>query len=175
MKDHYGFCMHLSKEDNKKLLPIIKKLSNKYDKGDLFLPHISVNGSRLIDYNVAKEIANECIKGISRFKVEKESIQYSNQWSKTLFIQLKENHNLIEINKRLNKLLRQGKPPYQLNPHISLMYRSGLDSKIKYTLAKTINTPGTFTVSSIALVTGSSVGNWKNYSNWKIVYERALM
>jgi hypothetical protein len=55
------------------------------------------------------------------------------------------------------------------------MYKSGLDSKIMKKLAKSINVPNCFIVSSIAVVTLDSPDKWRDYGDWKIVYEKDLI
>ena len=127
-----------------------------------------------MEFDEAKKIADSCIRGIKKFKVEKESVQYSDAWSKTLYIQIKDNPNLTRISKRLNKTFRKGKTAYQLNPHISLMYKSGLDTKTKKKLSQNINVPDMFIVSSVAVVTLDGPNKWKGYGDWKIVYEKEL-
>ena len=174
MKKYYGCWMHLSGSDNDILGPIIKKLSIKYASGDIFPPHVSVNGAAKLDIDVAIRSATLSIKGINKFKVKVDSIRYSEKWAKTLFIQLKKNRNLENISKKLNITFRKGKKPYILDPHISLLYKEGLDKKIKRKLAQKIIVPNVFTVTSMAVITPGNVNDWRDYKNWKIVYEKEL-
>ena len=166
--------MHLSQKDNRKLSPIISRLSRRYDKGDTFAPHISVNDGSLLELDEAKKVANDCIKEVHKFKVEVDSIQYSDKWHKTLYIQIKNHPSLTKISKRLNKTFRKGKTPYSLNPHISLLYKKGLTNKEKKNIADKLEVPKIYLVSNIAVVTVGNVDDWKDYGNWKIVYEKAL-
>jgi len=166
--------MHLSENDNKKLSPIILKLSRKYVNGDVFPPHISVNGGARMELAEAKKAAIECVKGIPKIEVETSSIQYSDKWIKTLYIQIKENPDLIKISKRLDKIFRKDKPPYLLNPHVSLLYKDGMSALEKRELAAKIKVPNKFLVSSIAVVTSENVNDPKDYGAWKVVCEKEL-
>lgn len=174
MKKYYGCWMHLSEKDNKQLAPIISKLSKKYANGDTFPPHISLNDAALLEFNQARKTAMEGIKGINKFEVEMDSIQYSEKWSKTLYIQLKSSFYLELISKRLNKTFRKGKSPYPLSPHISLLYKEGISNKEKKSLANNLKAPKMYPVSSIAVVTTGNKNDWRDYGNWKIVFEKEL-
>ena len=166
--------MHLSEKDNKTLSPIISKLSKKYVNGDIFPPHISVNFSAQINISEAKRVAGKSIKGIHKFEVETHSTQYSSQWHKTLFIQLKENPFLTTISKRLDKTFMENRMPYILDPHISLLYKDGLSIQEKNELAKSLKVPNKFLVSGIAVVTSTNPNYPKDYGAWKIVFEKEL-
>lgn len=174
MKKYYGCWMHLSDKDNKKLSPIIAKLSKKYANGDIFPPHISANSAALLGLEEAKKAAIDCIKGVRKFEVEMVSIQYSEKWSKTLFIKVKDDPNLTKISKCLSKTFRKDLTPYLLSPHISLLYKEGMSSKEKRSLANKLKVPKKFLVSSIAVVTTGNVNDWRDYGNWKIVFEKEL-
>lgn len=166
--------MHLSEKDNQQLLPIISRLSNKYVNGVTFPPHISVNDPAKIGLYKVKKVAIESVKGISKFKVELDSIQYSDKWSKTLYIQIKDDTHLTKTSERLNKTFRKNKTPYPLNPHISLLYKEGMSVEDKKMLVKRLILPKKYVVTSIAVVTPGNINNWRDYGNWKIVFEKEL-
>lgn len=174
MKKYYGCWMHLSDSNNKKLSPIIAGLSEKYVNGDVFPPHISVCNPVQIELKEAKRIIDVCVGGMHKFEVEMDSIHYSDKWSKTLFIQIKNNPNLSKISKCLSSYLSPGLPP-PLDPHISLLYKEGVDEKDKKNLVGELKVPKKYIVSSCALVyPGNNINNWRDYSKWKIVYEKKL-
>ncbi len=166
--------MHLSEKDNQQLLPIISRLSEKYVNGDTFPPHISVNSVARIELAEVKKAAIECIKGIPKIEVETSSIQYTDKWIKTLYIQIKENPDLIKISKRLDKIFRKDKSPYLLNPHVSLLYKDGMSTLEKRELVAKIKVPNKFLVSSIAVVTSENINDPKDYGAWKVVFEKEL-
>src|SRR5687767_1203774 len=175
MNNFYGCWVLLSENDNNKLTRILTELSKKYSNGDIFTPHISVNGSAQLPLTEAGKAATDAIEDIHKFEVQKESIKYSDEWSKTLYIQIKNNPNLTKISERLNKTFRKGKAPYTLDPHISLLYKEGLDNKVKENLALNLKVPDRYTVTSIAVATPGKTDDWRNYRNWKIVYRKDLV
>jgi 2'-5' RNA ligase len=174
MKNYYGCWMHLSKKDNKFLSPIIYRLSKKYVNGDIFPPHISVSSYAQIELDEAISSAVKCVEGMKKFEVEQDSIKYSDMWHKTLYIQLKNNPDLIKINNFLNKTFGESQPPYLFNPHISLLYKEGLDMKEKDHLAKKIKVPNKYLVSSLAVVTSENKNDTRDYGSWKVVFEKEL-
>jgi hypothetical protein len=174
MKDYYGCWMHLSKKDNKFLSPIIKKLSEKYVYGDIFPPHISVSTYHRIELEEAMLSATKCIKGTKKFEVEKDSIRYSDLWHKTLYLQLKNDPNLVKINNCLNKTFGKAQSPYLFNSHISLLYKEGLAVKEKNYLAKMLKVPRKYIVSSIAVVVAENKNDPRDYGCWKVVFEKEL-
>jgi len=167
--------MHLSRQNNKILSPIISRLSKKYVNGDIFPPHISVCKPAYIELEEAKRIVNDCVGNIQKFKVEMDSIRYSNKWSKTLFIQIKESKTLSNISDCLNERFGLDLPTHSFSAHISLLYKEGIKEENKKKLVDELKVPKKYTVSSCALVyLGNNVNNWRDYSKWKIVYEKEL-
>ncbi len=174
MKNYYGCWMHLSKQDNKILSPIISRLSKKYVNGNIFPPHISVSLPVQIELEVAKRIIDACVGNIQKFEVEMHSIRYSDKWSKTLFIQIKESKTLSNISNCLSKRFDLDSAN-SLDPHISLLYKKGVKGEDKKKLVDKLKVPKKYTVSNCALVyPGNNVNNWRDYSKWKVVYEKEL-
>ncbi len=167
--------MHLSDSNNKKLSPIIALFSEKYVNGDVFPPHISVSNPVQIELKEAKRIIDVCVGDMHKFEVEIDSIRYSDKWSKTLFIQIKNSPNLSKISKCLNSHLKPDLPPYPLDPHISLLYKEGVGEEDKKSLVGELKVPKIYTVSSCALVyPGNNINNWRDYDKWEVVYEKEL-
>ena len=174
MKRYYGCWMHLSKKDNRLLSPIVKRLSQKYVNGDTFPPHISVSSYAQIELDEAINASIKCIEGMRKFEVEKDSIKHSSLWHKTLYIQIKDNPNLTKISNSLNKTFGSDKSPYDLNPHISLLYKEGLSAKEKDRLAKKLKVSEKYLVTSMAVVTSENKNDPRDYGSWRVVFEKEL-
>lgn len=150
-------------------------LSKKYVNGDVFPPHISISTPVQIELEKAKSIIDACVENVQKFEIEMSSICYSDKWSKTLFIQLKESKTLSNIGSCLNKRFGLDSTANSSNPHISLMYKEGLTEESKKKLADKLEVPKKYTVSSCALVyPGNNPTNWRDYGKWKVVYEKEL-
>jgi len=154
------------KENNKYLSDIIKHLSIKYHSSN-FIPHITAYGLVDVELDVMDKIVANSMKNEKSFIVEKTNISYSDDFWKTLFIEIYPNDQLTIISKRLTKsLMSFGK--YELKPHVSLVYKEmNLNEKKK--LVKTLNIKNSFKISGMCIVQFS-----EDIEKWKIVREYIL-
>lgn len=154
------------KEDNEYLSDIIKHLSIKYHSSN-FIPHITAYGLVDVELNVIDKIVANSIKSEKSFIVEKTNISYSDDFWKTLFIEIYPNDQLTIITKRLvESLMLFAK--YDFKPHVSLVYKKmNLNEKKK--LVKTLNIKNNFKISGMCIVQFS-----EDIEKWKIVREYVL-
>jgi hypothetical protein len=172
MKRTYGFWMYLSAKDNKKLLPTIQDLSNDYVNGDVFIPHISIYEAITTTYKEAAEAIDKSLKGFDEFEVQADGIDFEEKWSKTLFIKIKPHPVLTKISTRLGNFF--GKI-YNLDPHISLMYKSGLQESRKAQIAQNITFSTVYKIVGGGLIDPNMKGkNWHDYARWTMVYQKPL-
>lgn len=173
MKKYYGLWLLLSRKDNKLLQPLIKKLSLIHSDGNKFIPHLSTTNSRLTTKGDAIRSIDKYFKKTKSFKIFTDKISYSKKWSKTLFIQIKDNHRLTKISSHFSIYLGSSHDQYIFNPHISLIYNEKLNTKTKIQIIKNLEIPKSFTISGTALVyPGNKNDKWRDYSKWKIVYKK---
>ena len=154
------------KEDTRYLEHIIKDLAAQYNS-PFFMPHITVYG--LVDSNLETldNLILESINGVKPFLVEKNSISYSDDFWKTLFIEIKQNLHLNSINEKLKNGLSKFSN-YEFSPHISVIYKKMTDDEQKF-IAQNINVKNDFLVSKIVIHEFSN-----NVEDWKIVKEHDL-
>ena len=97
----FGIWFLFDKSDQEYLSQKIEELSNQYNC-PIFIPHITAHG--LINENIEeidKKISNS-IKDIKPFFIEKNKLSYSDDFWKTLFIDISPNKNMTKINKNRN-------------------------------------------------------------------------
>jgi 2'-5' RNA ligase len=154
------------KEDTRYLEHIIKDLAAQYDS-PFFMPHMTVYG--LVDSNLETldNLILESINGVKPFLVEKNSISYSDDFWKTLFIEIKQNLHLNNINEKLKNGLSK-LSNYEFSPHISVIYKKMTENEQKF-VAQNINVKNDFLVSKIVIHEFSN-----NVEDWKIVKEYDL-
>ena len=154
------------KEDTRYLEHIIKDLAAQYDS-PFFMPHMTVYG--LVDSNLETldNLILESIKDVKPFLVEKNSISYSDDFWKTLFIEIKQNLHLNNINEKLKNGLSK-LSNYEFSPHISVIYKKMTENEQKF-VAQNINVKNDFLVSKIVIHEFSN-----NVEDWKIVKEYDL-
>jgi len=154
------------KEDCRYLEHIIKDLAKQHNS-PFFIPHITVYGLVNTNLETIDNLILESIKGVKPFLVEKNSIGYSDDFWKTLFIEIKQNLYLNSINEKLTNGLSKFSN-YEFSPHISVIYKKMNDNKKKF-MAQNLNVKNDFLVSKIVIHEFSN-----NVEDWKIVKEYDL-
>lgn len=109
---------------------IIKQLAEKYQACP-FTPHVTIYHFEN-DINPRKVI--EMLKNNFDFKgeiiLELEDVKHSDMFTKTFYCQMKNNSQLQKLYKKMKKLFCQF-PVYQINPHLSLIYKNNMKVKDK--------------------------------------------
>jgi len=161
----YAIWSLFEKNDKEYLSHIISKLSNQY-KSQIFTPHVTVYG--LVDTSLEKldKIILDSINGIKSFNIKKNTISFSEDFWKSLFIDFHSNENMLKINKHLTKHLSLFK--YELKPHASLIYKE-MSQEEKKRLADTLEIKNSFKITGIGIHEFS-----ENIEKWKIVREYQL-
>ena len=148
-------------EDNRYLSQIIKKLTISYD-ASVFTPHITACGLIDIKIETIDKIVTDCIIEETSFIVEKNSISYSDDFWKTIFIEIKRNENLMRISKKLiNSSYSFQK--YEFNPHVSLIYKK-INQKRQKEIVDNLRIKKKFKINGMCILEFS-----ENINEWKIV------
>lgn len=151
--------------DNQLLLNIIKKLSEEYLDGSVFLPHITFYAPTSINDEMILEIINKIKLITTPFKINLDKISYAEKESKTLFIQVKPSE---EMNTIYSFIKNEFHLNYDFTPHISLIYKKALPIDIRETLSMTIKFPHQVTIDSIILTEAEKGKNEAKYfKDWK--------
>ena len=154
------------KEDGRYLEHIIKDLATRHNS-PFFIPHITVYGLVNTDLETIDNLILESIKGVKPFLVEKNSIGYSDDFWKTLFIEIKQNLYLNSINEKLTNGLSK-LSNYEFSPHISVIYKKMNENEKKF-MVQNLNVKNDFLVSKIVIHEFSN-----NVEDWKIIKEYDL-
>jgi 2'-5' RNA ligase len=175
MKDYYGFLFYLSQNDRKVLLPIISSLQKKYSNNVPFEPHITAHAA-LIETELEdtiKAVKMACL-GKSAFFVEADGYGYQDNWTKILYIKIKENKIMTDVHSSIGNYLNSLDPrPY--TPHISLMYKDELTDIERSKIISDLKIPKAFQITSVNVVApGLPNNDWWDYTKWKVVYKHVL-
>jgi len=154
------------KEDTRYLENIIKDLAAQHNS-PFFMPHLTVYGLVDINLETLDNLILESIKDIKPFLVEKYSISYSDDFWKTLFIEIKQNLHLNRVNEKLKNGLSKFSN-YEFLPHISVIYKKMTENEQEF-IAQNINVKNDFLVSKIVIHEFSN-----NVEDWKIIKEYDL-
>lgn len=162
----YSVWFLFSKNDTEYLKKIIQPLREKFDFPE-FLPHIAAFEEAKTDLKKTELSVITAIEGVSSFKVKSESIGWSNDIWKSLFVNIDKNQSLDTIYQRLCRQFKDHSV-YHFHPHISLMYKK-LPSKEKQKLAKTVFVKEEFLIERIGIVDDSG-----KIKDWKLIEEIPL-
>ena len=152
--------------DHEYISQIIKELSNQYNC-PTFIPHITVYGVINTRFEKIDTIIQNSIKGIKPFMIEKNKVSFSNDFWKTIFVDIFPNSNLLEIHKKLKDNLPVTEK-YALKPHISLMYKDMSNDK-KEKIVDSLIMKTSFKISKLGVQRFS-----EDIKKWKIVREYSL-
>ncbi len=146
------------------LKTIIKNLAEKYNS-PIFDPHVT------IDSEIKKIPTNELIiksmQNLSKIDIISKDLQYSNYIWKTLFIQLENNSKLQQIQDTLRNELCYSST-YNLDPHISLMYKKLDENKKNKIILNTI-IKSRYSFDKISIIKSSNkVENWNKIFTIKL-------
>tara|TARA_B110001454_G_C12693413_1_gene423249 strand:- start:1060 stop:1554 length:495 start_codon:yes stop_codon:yes gene_type:complete len=154
------------KNDEDYLEKIISNLSKKYNS-NLFQPHITIWGLTNVELDKISKICKNISIEIKSFNVEFLNILYSDNFWKTLFLNLKTNKNMTKIYKNLeNEFEKNGNHIFE--PHISLIYKN-MQEKDKKEIIENIKIKDQFKISNISILKYSD-----KIENWKIVKKISL-
>ena len=161
----FAVWLLLQKSDMNYLGKIIDNLCMKYDSIS-FLPHITVYGLMNLELSEITRAVKDSIENLKPFKIKNIGIKHSEEFWKTLFIQIKSNPECSMINQKLSEKFSVNS--YQFSPHISLLYKK-ISIQQKTEIANSLKIKNEFTVDRIAIQKFS-----KNINEWKIVDEFSL-
>lgn len=171
MRQIFSIWLLPAKEDSNFLGEIIKNLSRKYS-APTFIPHLTIYGGGLkLDLERAKKIVTKSVEGIKPFIIEINKINRSDNFWKTVFIEIKMNKYLEMIYQNLKRELIIYND-YELEPHLSLIYKK-LPLVEKNKIIKSSKIKSSFLIDKIAI--NYYLEN-KHYEveNWKLIYIKSL-
>ncbi len=138
MKTKVSFWLIPSEQDRAFFQRIIDTLSQEYD-APTFTPHVTIySGEYATDESVA-ELIETAAEGIQSFSLRVDKLLYTDEFTKTLFVQF----NPSSILSKLSEILRshsRNPSNFTLNPHLSLIYQH-LSETTKENLINSIHLP----------------------------------
>ena len=127
---------------------------------------MTIYGSATVSLEYAKKTAIESVKDMHPFEINMKKLNYSDDFFKTVFIEIKENKNLTLIYQKLQSSLKNY-GNYYFKPHISLIYKNTTSDEKKKIL-KEITLKSTFIIDRIFLNTpGEKNHDWYDIPNWE--------
>jgi len=140
MNQKVAFWLIPAAADRQFFQEVIDRLAENYAAFS-FTPHVTIYWGEFADDESLTEILEQAVRGISTFSLQCDRILYTDQFTKTLFVQF---HPSTILNQITETIRDRAKHPsdFTLNPHLSLMYKH-LNADVKQTIASTISLPRT--------------------------------
>jgi hypothetical protein len=154
------------------LVAIIRNLATRFD-APVFEPHVT-----LCVTNADRENPNAVLTDVmsqrQKYRLSIRGLDYSNQFTKTLFVQFAPDPDLARLREDLQRA-SASPTDYELNPHLSLLYKD-MDMETKRGLAISIALPFTEVIfdSAKAVICPATISSRKDVEAWRVVAERRL-
>ena len=151
---------------------LIGDLAARFDAPS-FEPHVTIHTTTAERENPARVLAN-IVNGRRPFRLSVRGVDYSDEYTKTLFVQLSPD---IEVAQLREDLRRASVSPsdYRLNPHVSLLYKK-IDEETQRRLAASIVLPFTaVNFSSVkAVISPAEIQSREDVEAWRVIAECSL-
>jgi 2'-5' RNA ligase len=116
---------------------LINDLARRFD-APVFEPHVTLYVTEPGDENPA-EALRETFRNIKPPSLFITTINYSDEFTKTLFVEFRPDDLLASLNEKM-RAGSTSQPKYQLNPHLSLIYET-MSRETKMELANSLHLP----------------------------------
>lgn len=173
MTTKVSFWLIPSKEDRAFFQQIIDTLSQEYD-APAFTPHVTIYSGVYESDELLPALVEKAIQGVQQFSLKVAQILYSDEFTKTLFVQFNSSEILSRISETIEN--RSKKPSgYTLNPHLSLIYKQ-ISEETKRNLANSLTLPKSEVLFDEVTVISASerVQRREDVESWKVILTRKL-
>jgi 2'-5' RNA ligase len=164
-----AFWLMLAEPDGTIYQALIDRLAQQYDT-PTFVPHVTIY---LDHFNSAIDVAHLtqiATKGITSFSMEVDGILYSEQYTKTLFVQLRSHPSLTQLYENL-----RSQSEYVLNPHISLIYGGMARSQQEALASQLVLPSGSVWFDAVSVIVApEKTENRQDVESWRVEYTHKL-
>ncbi len=173
MNTQVAFWLIPSAEDRAFFQGVIDTLAQDYDAPS-FTPHVTIYfGAYGADESI-EQLLDQAIQGIQPLSLQVDQLLYSDQYTKTLFVQFHPHSMLSQISETLRNKSKQSFE-YELNPHLSLIYQT-LSEDIKLNLKNSIHLPNPhiFFDEVSAIFIPGKIQKREDVESWEVISTRNL-
>lgn len=155
------------------LASTIADLATRFD-APLFEPHVTIYAGAQRDEN-ADQVLIRALGGTRRIRLSVRDIQYSDEFTKTVFVQFEPNPTLSHLCRALQQA-SASPDEYHLNPHLSLIYQK-LSLSAKIDLAASIRLPFADVLfdSAKAIISPARVESRDDVEAWRVAAAQTLL
>jgi len=168
-----SFWLIPSQEDLDYFQEIIDTLAQEYD-APTFTPHVTIYSGEYAPDTSLESMVKQATQGIKSFRLSIEQVLYTEEFTKSLFVQFYQSSILSQITETLRSCTKVPSK-FTLNPHLSLIYQH-LTEDIKKKLITKISLPQSEVLFNEVRVisTASKVETREDVENWQLIYRKNL-
>jgi hypothetical protein len=150
----------------------IARLAARFD-APLFEPHVTIYAARSGD-DIPAEVLRCVVANCNRLRLAVRDIQYSDEFTKTLFVRFESSPPLAKLSRTFQQVSALH-AEYELNPHLSLLYRKMLLPE-KTEAAASIRLPFTEVLfdSVNAVISPARVRSRQDVEAWRVAAVQRL-
>jgi 2'-5' RNA ligase len=151
---------------------LIAELAARFD-APIFEPHVTLYVTSAENEEAADVLARGAANA-EPYRLCISGIDYSDEFTKTVFVQFQPDPGLTELSARL-RAASASKRDYQLNPHLSLIYKT-MSEQSRAELARSLTLPFAEVVfdSVKAVISPAEIKSREDVEAWRVVAEKRL-
>ena len=161
------------RKEEKELGKIVKDLAQKYNS-PIFIPHLTLLGGMMINFDDLKSAVNKVFKEQKPFTIKKTKLNQSEKFFKTVFMELESSYILKNLFTTLSKKTDKSSVE-NFKPHISLIYKlMPEDEKLK--VIENLDVENEFTISRV-FISAPKEGDadFMDVEGWRVLYKKGLI
>lgn len=154
------------------LAATIAELAARFD-APLFEPHVTIYAARMGNDNPV-EVLTRALSNCHSFRLSVRDIQCSGEFVRTVFIQFEPSPQLAKLSRMLQQA-SASHDEYQLNPHLSLIYKT-VPSSVRMEVTESVSLPFTEVLfdSVKAVSSPAQVRSRQDVEAWRVETEQKL-
>ncbi len=151
---------------------VIAELATRFD-APVFEPHLTIYAGDQGNDNPTQALSH-ALAECRPFRLSVRDIQYSDEFTKTVFVQFESSPALSHLCRALQQA-SAGRNEYQLNPHLSLIYKK-MTLSAKIDLAASVSLPFTEVLfdSARAIISPARVESRTEVEAWRVAAVQRL-
>lgn len=146
---------------------LIRNLARRFH-APVFTPHVTIYSGAIDTFTNPQNILDVVLTGAKPIELTSAGISFTNQFTKTLFIQFEQNPQLSLLSENIRRST-PAREPYNLDPHLSLLYAT-LDVTTQRDLARSITPQSRILFDTLqAISTGGSNLTAVDVEQWSLL------
>ena len=173
MTTNVSYWLIPSQEDRAFFQDIIDSLAQEYDAPS-FTPHVTIYSGNSTPDESPAELIEKAIQGVQSFNLRVDQLLYSEEYTKSLFVQFHPSSILSRISQSLRSSSKNPSD-YALNPHLSLIYKQ-MSEVTKKNLIASLSLPKSEVVFDevSAISSPERTQGREDVESWKVICVRKL-